>query len=72
MAYDFQKLGAVEQIAEVPEGATVLVEVGGSIKRAPGDGLGGGGFFFEVAAEELSQSDMTITKNYDQLLKAFM
>lgn len=43
MAYEFKKLGEVEVLEEVPEGANALIEVGGDIKRVPGSGLGGGG-----------------------------
>lgn len=42
MSYEFKKLSEVEALTEVPEGATVLAEVGGAIKRIPGEGLGGG------------------------------
>lgn len=42
MAYEFTSLAEVEALPEVPENATVLAEVGGSIKRVPGNGLGGG------------------------------
>lgn len=42
MAYEFTKLSEVEALSEVPENATVLAEVDGSIKRVPGSGLGGG------------------------------
>lgn len=42
MSYEFKKLSEVEALTEVPEGATVLAEVGGAIKRIPGKGLGGG------------------------------
>lgn len=41
MAYDFKKLSEVEALTEVPENATVLAEVSGSIKRVPGSSLGG-------------------------------
>lgn len=43
MAYEFMSLAEVEALSEVPENATVLAEVGGSIKRIPGKGLGGSG-----------------------------
>lgn len=43
MAYEFMSLAEVEALSEVPENATVLAEVGGSIKRIPGEGLGGSG-----------------------------
>lgn len=42
MAYNFKKLGEVEALTNVPEGANALIEVGGDVKRVPGDGLGGG------------------------------
>lgn len=42
MSYEFKKLSEVEALTKVPEGATVLAEVGGAIKRIPGEGLGGG------------------------------
>lgn len=43
MAYDFQKLADVELLQEVPDGASAFVAVGGTVKRVPGSGLGGGG-----------------------------
>lgn len=43
MAYEFKKLSDVTLLDSVPEGATVLAEVDGAIRRVPGDGLGGGG-----------------------------
>lgn len=42
MSYNFTKLAEVEALNEVPENATVLAEVDGSVKRIPGSGLGGG------------------------------
>lgn len=45
MSYEFKKLSEVEALTEVPEGATVLAEVDGAIKRIPGNGLGGGEVF---------------------------
>ena len=49
---DFMKLSEVEALEEVPEGVKVLVEVDGAIKRAPGEGLGGGaaGMIVELTA----------------------
>lgn len=43
MAYEFKKLSEVEALNEVPDGANALIEVGGEIKRVPGNGLGGAG-----------------------------
>lgn len=41
MNYEFKKLSEVESLNEVPENATVLAEVDGTIKRIPSSGLGG-------------------------------
>lgn len=43
MSYGFKKLSEVAAMNEVPEGAKVLAEVGGVIRRVPGSGLGGSG-----------------------------
>lgn len=43
MSYEFKRLGEVEALESVPEGANALIEVDGVIKRAPGAGLGGNG-----------------------------
>ena len=43
MSYEFKRLGEVEALENVPEGANALIEVDGVIKRAPGTGLGGSG-----------------------------
>lgn len=52
MAYEFQKLADVEAVEEFPEeGASVLIEHEGGIKKCPADGIGGGGahiYRFEV------------------------
>ena len=40
MAYEFKRLADVELLDEVPEGCSVLAEVGGIEKRLPGEGLG--------------------------------
>ena len=52
MAYEFKKLSELEALDAVPEGASVLAEVGGVIKRVPGEGLGGSGTIpeFDLAA----------------------
>lgn len=41
MSYQFQPIGEVEKLDEVPETANAIVEVDGKIKRVPGSGLGG-------------------------------
>lgn len=38
MAFEFKKLADVEALTEVPENATMLVEVDGAIKRVPSHG----------------------------------
>lgn len=43
MAYVFTKLSEVELLESVPDNASAFVEVGGTVKRVPGSGLGGGG-----------------------------
>ena len=46
MSYEFKKLSEVEALTEVPEGANMIAEVGGQIKRVPsvtGEGGGSGG-----------------------------
>lgn len=62
MAYEFQKLSEVEALSEVPEGASVLAEVNGDIKRVPGSGLGGSG----VKTAIIKSSD------YDDTISAFL
>lgn len=79
MAYDFRKLAEAEALTEVPEGTSVLAEVGGAIKRIPGGGLGGsggaGGYVMKPALEELTPISasgtlvLEISTNYDDLLK---
>lgn len=43
MSYEFKKLSEVEALTEVPDGAKVIAEVNGQIRRVPGSGLGGSG-----------------------------
>ena len=43
MSYEFKKLSEVQALTEVPEGAKVLAEVNGQIRRVPRSGLGGSG-----------------------------
>ncbi|MBQ0141292.1 MAG: hypothetical protein KBT06_00580 [Prevotellaceae bacterium] len=42
MAFEFEKLSEVSELEEFPEGAKVLIEHEGDIKRCAADGLGGG------------------------------
>ena len=62
MAYEFKKLSEVEVLSEVPEGASVLAEVNGDIKRVPGSGLGGSG----VKTAIIKNSD------YDDMISALL
>lgn len=43
MSYEFKKLSEVEALTEVPDGAKVIAEVNGQIRRVPSSGLGGSG-----------------------------
>lgn len=63
MAYEFEKLSEVGSLDEFPEGAKVLIEHDGDIKRCAADGLGGGGGYhwihldmnaetYEIACDE--------------------
>ena len=77
MAYEFMSLAEVEALPEVPENATVLAEVGGSIKRIPGEGLGGSGnnlvivessftdFYSNTPSPKISGSSYTYTANME-------
>lgn len=58
MAYEFKSLADVEILTEVPEGASVFAEVGGAIKRVPGEGLGGAGI--KTAIIKDSEYDNTL------------
>ena len=60
MSYVFKKLSEVEALTEVPEGAKVLAEVGGVIRRVPGSGLGGSGGI---------KTAIIKSSNYDQLIQ---
>ena len=46
MAYEFKKLSEVEKLEEVPETATVYVEVNGETKRVDKKKVGGTGAIF--------------------------
>lgn len=46
MTYDFKKLSEVEKIEEVPDEATVYVEVNGETKRVVKNKVGGTGAVF--------------------------
>lgn len=61
MAFDFQKLADVEAVEEFPEeGASVLIEHEGSIKKCPADGIGGGGGTYVIELDyDLETGGMT-------------
>lgn len=63
MALEFDRLGEVEALSEVPEGANVLGEVDGEIVRLPGSGLGGGGGI---------KTAIIKSSNYDNMLAGVM
>ena len=62
MNYDIKKLSEVEALTEVPEGANMIAEVGGQIKRVPavtgeGGGSGGGGDIVVASGKSLIIED---------------
>lgn len=59
MAYEFKRLADVEALSEVPDNATVLAEVNGSIKRVPGNGLGGSGNGIVIVMDDPNASPST-------------
>lgn len=77
MAYEFQKLSEVEALSEVPEGARVLVEVNGDIKRVPGAGLGGNGgktliIDFIAPKDDSSYPIITANMTFEELNESFL
>ena len=60
MSYEFKKLSEVEALTKVPDGAKVLAEVGGVIRRVPGSGLGGSGGI-KTAIIKSSDYDQALT-----------
>ena len=59
MAYEFTKLSEVELLESVPDNASAFVEVGGTVKRVPGSGLGGGGV--KTAVVKMPNYDSTVS-----------
>lgn len=74
MAYEFKRLADVEALGEVPENATVLAEVNGSIKRIPGKGLGGGNsvILTQVGGSSGSAAPMDYDGSYGETFEANM
>lgn len=68
MAYEFMSLVEVEALPEVPENATVLAEVDGSIKRIPGNGLGSNNL---VIVESSFTDTYTANMEFADALAAF-
>lgn len=66
MAYEFQKLADVEAVEEFPEeGASVLIEHEGDIKKCPADGIGGASKFPKIFMS-VNESGYTIeVEGYD-------
>ena len=60
MSYEFKRLSQVEALTKVPDGAKVLAEVGGVIRRVPGSGLGGSGGI---------KTAIIKSSNYDQVIQ---
>lgn len=60
MSYEFKKLSEVEAMTEVPEGANMIAEVNGEIKRVPAatsEGGGSGGSGVKTAIIKASNYD---------------
>lgn len=57
MSYDFKVLGQVNSVEEFPEGASVIIESEGVVKRCHADGLGG--------AMIVDASDLTFVESGD-------
>lgn len=75
MAYEFQKLSEVEVLTEVPDGASVLAEVNGDIKRVPKSEVGGTGGYVVVLTEdnfEYINYQNQCADNYDALYDVLM
>ena len=77
MAYEFQKLADVEAVEEFPEeGASVLIEYEGDIKKCPADGIGGGGgtyvieLDFDAETEEITPKEPKTFDEYIGMLKS--
>lgn len=73
MSYDFKVLGQVDSVEEFPEGASVLIESQGNIKRCAADGLGGGGYVLEVPVEDFAaMNDWSMIPVDDEVLAEAM
>lgn len=70
---EFKKLSEVEQIVSVSDNATVLIEEGGEIKRAPKSavgGAGGGGYIIHLGQDSVTAEGQYVymcMDNYDEL-----
>ena len=68
MAYEFKKLSEVESLTEVPEGASVLAEVNGDIKRVPKSEVGGaGGYVIKLENSYINNYYYEFEESYDEL-----
>lgn len=63
MAYEFKKITDTEVLTEVPETATVMVEINGEIKRTPGAGIGGG--CLGIIYHEVGSSNTREQRNFN-------
>ena len=77
MAYEFQKLADVEAVEEFPEeGASVLIEHEGDIKKCPAGGIGGGGgayvieLDFDLETEAIIPKEPKTFDEYIDMLKS--
>ena len=74
MAYEFKRLSEVEKLEEIPETATVYVEVNGETKRVAKDlvgvSKGGGSLFVDVTM--IGESFNGTDQNYDPIYEALL
>ena len=77
MAYEFKKLSEVESLSEAPEGASLIAEIGGEIKRIPSNGLGSGGsttpIVFKLSNDKyLQNKDTNDIATAEEIVDAYM
>lgn len=65
MAYEFKKLADVEVVEQVPEGANMLIEDNGEVKKAPA-ASGSGGGIFKVTINEVPSNNETTQYTADK------
>lgn len=72
--FEFTSLGSVGVVEEVSETATVLIEEGGAIKRAPKSQVGGGSSNWdaEIEVDRINYVNTLISGNYNDIYNKIM